>query len=468
MDTDIRFTDGRLPVSTIRPIVSEANRWQRWLDVEAALAQAEAKAGIVPVAAAKAISRKADIRKLDLPRIRRDMAKTSHSLMSIINELSKAVGEPHGGWVHWGATTQNIMHTGDALVLREVHNEILHMLSETFTAMAALADRGKDMVCAGRTHGQHAVPITFGFKVAVWIDEFERHSERLHQVEPRVFTAMMGGAVGNYASLGEKGPFVQAEVARLLGLNPMDVPSRSIADALAEYTCILGLIASTSGRIAKEVYNLMQTEFGEAFETVPEGTIGSSTMPHKRNPQLADDCIAIAAQIRSLVSLGLEGMLHEQEVNGANYYMSQDSILRACILTDDLLRRINAILAGLQLDPVRMRANLNLTGGLISSETVMLALGTALGRQQAHEIIYENAQKAGATGYSFEELLCADDRVTKHLSKEQVKALLDPSTKAGLSSKLAEDAAKRARKHARKLILGTVHAALTPAGQTAK
>lgn len=455
MDTDTRFTDGRLPASTIRPIVSENNRWQRWLDVEAALAQAEAKFGVVPIPAAEIISQKAHLAELDIPRIRKDMARTSHSLMSIISELSRAVGEPHGGWVHWGATTQNIMHTGDALVLREVHNEILRLLSETFSAMAVLAEKGKDMVCAGRTHGQHAVPITFGFKVAAWVDEFERHVERLHQVEPRVFTAMMGGAVGNYASLGEKGPLIQTEVARLLGLSPMAVPVRGIADSLAEYVCILGLVATTCGRIAKEVYNLMQTEFGEAFETIPKGTIGSSTMPHKRNPQLADDCIAIAAQIRSLVSLGMEGMLHEQEVNGANYYMSQDSILRACILMDDLLKRINAILSGLQLDPVRMRTNLNLTGGLISSENIMLKLGATLGRQQAHEIIYDTAQQVTATGKSFEDLLCANPVVTKYLSIEQIATLLDPTTKTGLSPELARTAAKRARRLAKQLQTNT-------------
>lgn len=444
MDTDERFTDGRVPDAHVRILFKDEHRWQRWLDVEVALAKAEAENGVIPQASAQAIASSADMQFLDADRIRSGIRRTSHPLMALVTELSNTVGDPHGGYVHWGATTQNITQTGDALLLREVHYIFLHLLGEMFASMEELASKGKNMVCAGRTHGQHAVPITFGFKVASWIDEFARHVDRLREVEPRLFTVMIGGAVGNYASLGEKGPAVQEEMAHILNLNSMPVPSRAMTDFQAEYVCTLGLLAGTCGRIAKEIYMLMEPEFGEAFEPIPEGTIGSSTMPHKRNPQLADDCIAISSQIRSLVPFALDGMLHDHEVSGAYSAITDDAVKRACVLTGDLLTRMNVILAGMQLDEKRMRANLDRSGGLIMSEAVMLQLGKVIGRQQSHEIIYEAAQQAATGKTSFKELLSSDVRVTTHIDKAKLAKLLDPATHIGLSSRIAEEAAKKA------------------------
>jgi 3-carboxy-cis,cis-muconate cycloisomerase len=451
MNSAARFTDGRVPDSTVRLFFTDDHRWQRWLDVEAALAVAEAECGIIPHAAAKAIVAAADIKQLDIERIHAGRRKTSHKLMPLITELSDAVGEPHNGWIHWGATSENIHKTGDLLVLRDVHHIFLALLGKTFTALESLASEGKAMICAGRTHGQHAVPITFGFKVAGWIDELSRHVERFKEVEPRVFTVMMGGAVGNYASLREKGPAVQDKMGKILQLQPMPVPSRAMSDAQAEYICILGLLAGTMNKIAREVALLMETEFGEVCEPIPEGTISSSTMPHKRNPQLADDCMAFATEIRSLVPLALEGMLHEHEVNGANTTMTDDAIERACILTGDLLTRINVILEGLTLNEERMRANLDLTGGLIMSEAIMLKLGESIGRQKAHEIVYEAAQTAATSDKTFKELLCADPRVTDHMDEKTLSALLNPRKHIGLSIQLAKESAERAHKLAARL-----------------
>lgn len=439
------FTDGRVPQTNIRSLFAMEHRWQRWLDVEAALAQAEAEAGIVPKEAAEAITQAALLENLDAEHVREQVAATSHALTAVVFELSNVVGEPHGGWVHWGATTQNITQTGDALVLREAHSEILGLLTQVFAALGPLAERSADMVMAGRTHGQQAVPITFGFKVAVWIDQLSRHIDRLHELEKRVFTAMLGGAVGNFASLGEKGPEIQAGVARRLGLESMEVPARSISDSLAEYVCVLGLLAGTGSQIAAEICILMETEFGEVREPAPKGTIGSSTMPHKYNPQLSDDCIAIAAEIRALVPLALEGMMHDHEVSQANSMMTDDAIQRSCILTGDMLTRLVVILSGLELDEKRMRSNLNLTGGLIASEAVMLHLGKTIGRQHAHEIIYEAAQKATREGGSFADVLAADPRITRHLTPADIERLLDPAGRTGLSSAISRTGAVRAQ-----------------------
>jgi adenylosuccinate lyase len=257
----------------LRALFALDSRWQAWLDVEAALAVAQAELGIIPAAARDAIVPKARLELMDRARLREGFARTAHTLVPLVWELGRIVGEPHGGWVHWGATTQNITQTGDLLVLRRAHGIFLRQIGECLSAMADLAERGAEMPIAGRTHGQHAVPATFGFKVAVWIDELIRHAERLRAAAPRLFVAMLGGAAGTYASLGEQGPAVQAGIARHLGFGDMAVPARSIGDHLAENVCLLGLRAATGGKIGREVYTLMKTEFGEVEEPVPPGTV---------------------------------------------------------------------------------------------------------------------------------------------------------------------------------------------------
>ncbi|HEY6434577.1 MAG TPA: adenylosuccinate lyase family protein, partial [Acetobacteraceae bacterium] len=350
-----------------------------------------------------------------------------------------------GHWVHWGATTQNITQTGDLILLRHAHRLFLTLIGRALQAMADLAERGADMVMPGRTHGQHALPLTFGYKAAVWIDETLRHVERLRQAEPRLFVAMFGGGAGTFASVGAQGPEIQARMAAHLGMQPMRVPARTIMDHLAEYVGLLGLLGATCGKIGREIYTLMKTEFGEAEEPLPPGTVGSSTMPQKRNPQLCQDIIAAAAELRSLVPLALEAAQTEHEADRANTLMMHEATSRAAVLTGDALVRVVTILDGLQLDPARMRRNLDLSGGLIMAEAVMLKLGEAIGRQHAHDVVYEAAQTAAVSGASFGDLLAKDARVTAHVPPGQIAALLDPAGYVGLCPEIARDAARRAR-----------------------
>jgi len=365
--------------------------------------------------------------------------------MSDERSTARRIGEPHGGWVHWGATTQNITQTGDLLVLRQAHRIFLGQIHEILAAMADLAERGADMPIAGRTHGQHAVPATFGFKVAVWIDELLRHKERFQQAAPRIFVAMLGGGAGTFASLGAQGPEVQARMARHLGMEPMRVPSRVIGDHLAENVCLLGLLAATCGKIGREIYTLMKTEFAEVEEAVPPGTVGSSTMPQKRNPKLCQDIIAAAAEVRSIVPLALEAMQTEHEADRTTSLIMDSAEARACIITGDMLARVAAVTRGLTLNPGRMRANLDLGGGLIVAEAVMLELGATIGRQHAHDVVYDAAQAASVEGKPFSALLAADRRVTEHLDANAIAALLDPTAYTGLCSTMAREAAARAR-----------------------
>src|SRR6476620_4231595 len=391
MSGDTPPTATRVSDPGLRALYRQENRWQAWLDVEAALARAQAQLGIIPAAAAEAIAAKSKLELMDRQKIDEGFARTGHTLVPLVWELSRVVGEPHGGWVHWGATTQNITQTGDLLVLHQAHAIFFKQIGEALAAMADLAERTADMPMAGRTHGQHAVPATFGYKVAVWIDELMRHADRLREMRPRLFVAMLGGGAGTFASLGEQGPPVQEAIGRLLGFGSMPVPSRSMGDHLAENICILGLLAATCGKIGREVYTLMKTEFGEVEEPVPPGTVGSSTMPQKRNPKLCQDIIALGAEVRAQVTLALEAMTTEHAAERTTSVMMDGAEARACIATGDMLARLAEIMRGLRLDPARMRRNLDLGGGLIMAEAVMLELGATLGRQHAHDVVYGDA-----------------------------------------------------------------------------
>jgi 3-carboxy-cis,cis-muconate cycloisomerase len=301
------------------------------------------------------------------------------------------------------------------------------------------------MVLAGRTHGQHAVPATFGYKVAVWIDELLRHVERLQQAAPRLFVAMLGGGAGTFASLGKRGPLVQAGLAKHLGMGSMKVPSRALADHRAENICLLGMLGATCAKISREIYTLMKTEFGEVEEPVPPGTVGSSTMPQKRNPKLCQDIIALCADVRSCVPLALEAMQTEHEADRTTSLMMDAAEARAVIAMGDALGRLGVVARELGLDPARMRRNLELGGGLIMAEAVMLQLATTLGRQHAHDVVYDAAQAAFVDGRAFAAVLAADPRVMAHLERAAIDSLLDPVAYSGLCADMAREAAGRAQ-----------------------
>lgn len=444
--SDDSSTAGRISDPGIRTLYRLESRWQAWLDVEAALAQTQAELQIIPADAARAITAAARLELLDRTRIDAATQRTSHPIVPLVWELARVAGEDAGRWVHWGATTQNIVQTGDLLTLRRAHRIFLRLIAEALSAMADLADRGADMTMAARTHGQHAVPTTFGYKVATWIDELSRHAERLRAAEPRTFVALLGGAAGTFASLGPQGPAVQAGLAWRLDLEPMAVPARSIGDHIAEYICLLGLLGGTCGKVAREIYTLMKTEYGEVEEPMPPGTVGSSTMPQKRNPQLCQDMIAGAAALRTIVPLALEAMQVEHEADRAMSLMMRDATERACVTAGDVLARLVVVTSGMRLDPERMRRNLDLSNGLIMGEAVMLRLGETIGRQEAHDVVYDAAQAAATEGRPFASILAADPRVSKHLTQDAIADLLDPTAYTGLTPEMAREAAVRARK----------------------
>ncbi len=438
-------TSLRIDDPGVRALFTEPARFQSWLDVEAALAEAQAELGVIPAAAAREIVKRAHLSHLDLAAVREGLARTGHPLVPLVWALDRACDGDAGGYVHWGATTQNITQTGQLLQVRRAHEIFLRQMGAILTTLADLAERTKDVLLPGRTHGQHALPATFGFKVAVWIDELSRHADRLVGAESRVFVAMLGGGAGTLASLGELGLPTQERMAARLGMRPMPLPARTIGDHQAEYVLLLGMLAATCTKIGREVYTLMKQEFGELEEPVPPGTVGSSTMPQKRNPKLSQDIIAAAAQIRALVPLALEAMQTEHEADRTTSIMMSRAIVQSCELTGDMLQRMIALFEGLQVFPDRMRQNLDLSGGLIMAEALMLELGKQIGRQRAHDAVYEAAQSSVTRSRPFREMLAEDPHVSAGLTPSQVESLLDPARYIGLCRHFAEEGAASAR-----------------------
>ncbi|MBT8160104.1 MULTISPECIES: adenylosuccinate lyase family protein [Arthrobacter] len=429
----------------MRLLFCERAKRQRWLDVEAALARAEAEAGVVPWDAAEKIAAAAHLDLLDYGRILEGEAATGHVMVPLIAELARAAGPGHGGWVHWGATTQNIQQTGDTVGIREAHGRLRERITAVIASLADLAARYADTPMAGRTHWQHAVPITFGYKAAVWADVMARHLERMDQLGPRLFVSMTAGAAGTFASLGERGPAVQASVARQLGLAPMTVSSRSLVDHFAEFVSVLAMVCASAASVSEEVARLMSTEFGELSEPVPAGDVGSSTMPQKRNPKLCGQIVTGAAQVRALVPLALEAMIQSHEVDGARSAMMDRAVEQATILADDVLNTLDRVLSGLEVFPERMEANLGLTGGLITAEAVMMRLARSIGRQEAHTVVHHAALQASSGGTTFTEALIEDPQVTARLTDSEITDLLDPAHHLGLCSRIAAETSERVR-----------------------
>ena len=365
--------------------------------------------------------------------------------MPLIWELDRVCDGDAGGYAHWGATTQNITQTGKLIQLRKAHRIYLSQLARILTLFAELAERTKDYAMPGRTHGQHAVPSTFGLKVAVWIDELIRHVERLRGCEDRVFVAMLGGGAGTLGSLGPIGLDVQERMAKELDMRPMAMPSRTTADHLGEYVALLGMLAATCSKIGREMYTLMKQEFGEVEEPVPPGTVGSSTMPQKRNPKLGQDIVAAAAQIRTMVPLALESMMTEHEADRTTSVTMDRALTQAAVQTGDMLQYMIELFSGIQVFPERMRSNLDLSGGLIMSEALMLELGRRIGRQRAHDAIYDAAQASVVEGKPFTETLTEVEEVRENMTAEQIETLLDPTQYTGASALMAERFAERAR-----------------------
>jgi 3-carboxy-cis,cis-muconate cycloisomerase len=426
----------------MRKIWDDLNTVQKWLDVEAALARAQAKLGIIPAAYANEISKKARVELIDMDELKRGIDKTTHPLMPLVRVFRTVCAGDAGEFIHWGATTQDIMDTGLVLQIKESLELVEPCLSAVNKTLKHMASEHKDTVMAGRTHGQHALPITFGYKVAVWQKEIARHLTRLEQVKKRVLIGQFGGAVGTLASMGFGGLEVQELMFRELGLEVPDIAWHASRDSLAELVCVLGMISATLGKIANEVVTLQKTEYGELEEPFEMGMVGSSTMPHKRNPMTSESVVAISKMLRYNVPLAIEAMVGEFERDMRTWQTEWKFVGESFILLSGAIRSINRVLQHLYVNVGQMRSNVYMTKGLILSEAIMLKLGEKIGRQKAHDLVYKICMKAYEEDMPLQDALMQEPSILGELTPQEIEVIMDPVSYTGLSSYFAEKASE--------------------------
>ena len=426
----------------MRGIWDDSNTVQKWLDVEAALARAQAKLGIIPEAYANEISKKARVELIDMDELKRGIDKTTHPLMPLVRVFRTVCAGDAGEFIHWGATTQDIMDTGLVLQIKESLELVEPCLSAVNKTLKHMASEHKDTVMAGRTHGQHALPITFGYKVAVWQKEIARHLTRLEQVKKRVLIGQFGGAVGTLASMGSGGLEVQELMFRELGLEVPDIAWHASRDSLAELVCVLGMISATLGKIANEVVTLQKTEYGELEEPFEMGMVGSSTMPHKRNPMTSESVVAISKMVRCNVPLAIEAMVGEFERDMRTWQTEWKFVGESFILLSGAIRSMNRVLQRLYINVGRMRSNVYMTKGLILSEAIMLKLGEKIGRQKAHDLVYKICMRAYEEDVPLQDALMQEPSILGELTPQEIEATMDPVSYVGLSSYFAEKASE--------------------------
>ena len=416
------------------PVFSDQAAVQRMLDFEAALARAEAAHGVIPAEAVAPIAACCHASRLDLPALAQAAAAAGNLAIPLVRQLTAAVlnhDAEAGKYVHWGATSQDAIDTGLVLQLRDAFALLDADLAALADALAGLARAHRDTTMVGRTWMQHALPTSLGLKMAGCLDAVLRHQQRLHEVRQRALTLQFGGAAGTLASLGDKGLMVAAALAQDLGLALPDLPWHTQRDRIAEVATVLGLLTGTLGKLARDISLLMQTDVAEVAEPTAAGRGGSSTMPHKRNPVGCAMALCAATRVPALVSTMLSGMVQEHERALGGWQAEWDTLPDIVLLTSGALRQMRDVAAGLEVDAARMRANLDLTHGLIMGEAVMLALGATIGRMAAHKLVEQASRQAAASGHHLRDVLGTDAAVARQLSPEILDHLFDPANYRG-------------------------------------
>lgn len=421
---DSFYLKDRFGTGPMRAIWDDRATHQRWLDVEAALAHVEAELGLIPEAAAKEIAGAAQIDRLDLASMKAAFDATWNPVVPLIDELRKIISPEAARYVHWGATSKNIFDTGMVLQIKDAYELVLADLDGVADELANLVERYRDTVMAARTHGQHAVPVTFGFKAAVWLDEVHRQRERLVSSRPRVLVGEFGGAIGTFASLGEAGPELHERLMRRLGLMTAVVPVKTAGDRVAEFVMVLCMISATLGKIAQNIYNLQQSDIDEVTEFT-EGKVGSSAMPHKQNPVASGSVVFLGRLLRSNVHPALDYIHAEGEDDHRQGETSWKFLPEVCLLASAQLALTRRLLASLIVKPANMLRNLDRSGGLSMSESLTMALAESLGADHAHELVGKLSHEARDKDLSFRDLVASHPEVTEHLSADEVARCLD-------------------------------------------
>ena len=424
-------------------IFNDHARVQAWFDVEVALAKAQGQLGVIPEEAAQEISQKAVVENVDVSEIGQGISATAHPIVPAIRALEEICDNGAGEYIHYGATTQDVMDTGLVLQIKKSWPIILRDLTGIQDALIKLAKKHRSTPMVGRTHGQQALPLTFGYKCAVWVDEIGRQISRFKEAEDRVLSGNITGAVGTMAAFGPKGREIQKIALDHLNLTVPNICWHSSRDRICELANLMTQISGSLGKIAREIYALQQVEFGELAEPHHHGKVGSSTMPHKRNPAVVELAIGLSRLIRAQQVAITDAAFQEHERYSALLRIELAAVPEMMIYSGALLSKMRTVLEKLEVYPKRMRSNLDMLGGLLLSEKVMLALGEKIGKQTAHEVVYEIAMDSFEKEIPFKDALNGDKRVSNNLSSQEIGSLLDPVAYIGESEKIVDDVLSR-------------------------
>jgi 3-carboxy-cis,cis-muconate cycloisomerase len=412
----------------MRDIFSDAGYVERIVRTEVALALAEARVGVIPGEAAQAVAATCDAARLDRDRLHRDTDNVGYPVLPIVTQLAEQCGDA-GGYLHWGATTQDIVDTATVLQCADGLAVVAESLDRLRASLRCLAAEHVDTVTAGRTHLQHAVPITFGYRAAVWVSALDRHAERLAEVRRRDLMVQLGGAAGTLASLGAgpAGLAVRAALADELGLRDPEITWHVARDGLVEIVALLAAMGGSVGKIGTDVAMMCSVEFGELAEPFVPGRGASSTMPQKRNPISSELMVAAAKLLRDKSSAMLDAMVQDFERATGPWHVEWAVIPEAFLLVSTSLHQADLMLSGLEVDTIRMRSNLDLSHGLIAAEAAMMALAPMLGRQTAHRTVYEACRRAIESGTDLATELRRDQDIVDKLGNDGIDELCDPA-----------------------------------------
>jgi len=428
----------------MKEIWTENARLRKFLEVEAALAKAEADIGLIPKKSAKTIS--ASVNKVKVERVKDIEDKIRHDVMAMVLALAEVCGDD-GKWVHFGATSNDITDTGLALQFRDATALLEEKLKRLRSVLLSQAKKHKCTVCAGRTHGQIGIPTTYGLRFAIWACEVERHLQRLEELKPRILVGQMSGAVGTGAAFGSSAREVEKRTMKYLGLGAVDASNQVIQrDRHAEYVSFLANVATTLDKICIEVRNLQRSEIAEVEEEFGRGQVGSSTMPHKRNPIKSEQVCGLARVIRGHVEPALLNNTLWDERDLTNSSCERIILPESTILTDHILKLTTDALESLRFNQENIKRNLMMLKGLNMAEAVMIELAKkGVGRQDAHAIIRDCAMKARETGEHMKDILCKEPRITKYLAPDEIKRLMNPENYLGNAVERVEEIVKRLR-----------------------
>jgi 3-carboxy-cis,cis-muconate cycloisomerase len=421
----------------MRAIFEDRALVARYVEVEVALARAQGRCGVIPLEAALEIAARASADALDFESLRHETEIVGYPILPLVHQLGKMCGDA-GRYVHWGATTQDIMDSAVVLQVRDALALIEGELVDLRRILGRLAAKHRDTPMAGRTHLQQALPVTFGYKVAVWLAMFDRHAERLAQLRPRVLVGEFAGAACSLASLGDRGLDVQAAMMEELGLGVPTATWHVARDGLAEAVNFLGLLTGSLGKVAYDVMLMASTEFAEVYEPFVKGRGASSTMPQKRNPISSELIFAASKAVRQHAGLMLDAMIQDFERATGPWHAEWIALPESFILTAGALHQAKFMLDGLIVDEQRMRRNLDMTSGLIVAEAVMMGLAPHLGRNEAHDVVYAACRIVNEQGGRLADVLAGMTQVSSRLDRQAIERLTDPANYLGMAPQMVD------------------------------